>query len=218
MESLMVSSTALIQYPSSLYSWTDRTGITSPDITGPVDLTTLEVGPTSTGSYRSLAVTADCTSPQSVGIIVVLWDDRGNPISVNSGIITLSSWAQNGLGNFIPSYGYGITPPGFVNIDVSCAAGYTILIGSFSIQNVTALGTVATTVGSPIVTGTTTGFTSDFVGKSVVFSADVLKKVYKIKSVTDSFHATLTNPVTFSESTGGTMTMVNPVNLHWKLF
>ena len=76
-------------------------------------------------------ITADGTAMSaSIGIAVVLWDERGNPISVNSGMLTLSGWCKNAAGNYIAANGYGVTPPGFLAVDVSLAAGYTVLVQS----------------------------------------------------------------------------------------
>jgi len=123
-------------YPKTWYTWTDRTGITVPDISGPCSLANLT--PISTADAGTLAITADGTAPSmTIGIAVVLWDERGNPMSVNSGMFTLSGWAKNASGNYITANGYAITPPGFLAVDVSLAAGYTVLV-----QSIIPLGTV----------------------------------------------------------------------------
>ena len=45
-------------------------------------------------------------------------------------MLTLSGWCQNAAGNYIAANGYGVTPPGFLAVDVSHAAGYTVLVQS----------------------------------------------------------------------------------------
>ena len=74
--------------------------------------------PFSTADAGTLVITADGTAmSQSIGVAVVLWDERGNPISVNSGMLTLSGWCKNAAGNYITANGYG-TAPGFLAVDV----------------------------------------------------------------------------------------------------
>ncbi len=115
-------------YPKTWYAWTDRTGITKPDVTGPCQLANLT--PVSTADAGTLVITADGTvGSMPIGIAVVLWDERTNPISVNSGMLTLSGWCKNAAGNYITANGYG-TAPGFLAVDVSLAAGYTVLVQS----------------------------------------------------------------------------------------
>ena len=212
-----LTSQAYASYPMSPYPWTDRFGITKPDVLGPTNLTTLSIGPTGTGNYTSLVITADSVIPMVVGVAVVLWDNRSNPISLGSGMITLSGWGKNAAGYFIPANGYGGDTPGFLSVDVSMAAGYTVLLQSTSVPNYAALGTVTTGVGSPVIVGTSTGFLGTMVGMYVIFSGDSTNTAYQIAGVTDSFHLTLSSPVTWS-SAGQTMSFTNPVNLHWRLF
>ncbi len=117
-----------VGYPKLDFSWTDRTGITTPDVTGPLSTTGLVI--TGTAQAGTLVITADGTAmSMAIGIAVVLWDERGNPISVNSGMLTLSGWCKNAAGNYITANGYG-TAPGFLAVDVSLAAGYTVLVQS----------------------------------------------------------------------------------------
>ena len=66
----------------------------------------------------------------TIGIAVVLWDERGNPISVTSLAITLSGWCKNAGGNYIGANGGTTYAPGFLAVDVSLAAGYTVLVQS----------------------------------------------------------------------------------------
>jgi hypothetical protein len=116
-------------YPKTWYAWTDRTGITVPDVTGPLKLGSYT--PTPAADSGTLVITADGTAmSMAIGIAVVLWDERGNPISVNSGMLTLSGWCKNAAGNFIAANGFGVTPPGFLAVDVSLAAAYTVLVQS----------------------------------------------------------------------------------------
>ena len=85
-------------YPKTWYTWTDRTGITVPDISGPYSLANLT--PCPAADAGTLVITADGTvGSMTIGIAVVLWDERGNPMSVNSGMLTLSGWAKNASGN-----------------------------------------------------------------------------------------------------------------------
>ena len=46
-------------YPKTWYAWTDRTGITNPDVTGPYQLANLT--PVSTADAGTLVITADGT-------------------------------------------------------------------------------------------------------------------------------------------------------------
>ena len=118
-----------VVYPKTAYTWTDRMGVKVPDVTGPLLTTGLAI--TGTANAGTLVVAADGTAmSMSIGVAVVLWDERGNPISVNSGTIMLSGWCKNAAGNYIAANGYGVTPPGFLAIDVSLAAGYTVLVQS----------------------------------------------------------------------------------------
>ncbi len=118
-----------VQYPKTTYAWTDRTGITTPDVTGTRLTTGLVI--TGTGTSGTLVVTADGTAgDMTVGVALVLWDERNNPISVISGTITLSGWLKNSSGYYIAANSLGTNPPGFLAVDVSLAAGYTVLVQS----------------------------------------------------------------------------------------
>ena len=91
-------------YPKTWYAWTDRTGITNPDVTGPYQLANLT--PVSTADAGTLVITADGTAQSmTIGIAVVLWDERGNPISVTSLAITLSGWCKNAGGTTLEPNG-----------------------------------------------------------------------------------------------------------------
>ena len=71
----------------------------------------LALGDHGTADAGTLVITADGTAmSMAIGIAVVLWDERGNPISVNSGMLTLSGWCKNAAGNYITANGYGIRP------------------------------------------------------------------------------------------------------------
>ncbi len=118
-----------VVYPKTGYAWTDRTGITVPDVTGPMSTTSLVV--TGASQAGTLIVTADGTaSSMAIGIAVVLWDERSDPLSVISGMINLSGWLKNAAGHYIPTNGAGGMAPGFLAIDISLAAGYTVLVQS----------------------------------------------------------------------------------------
>ena len=113
-------------FPKTWYAWTDRTGITKPDVTGPCQLANLT--PISTADAGTLVITADCTVPgATIGLALVLWDERGNPISISNGSITASGWATNAAGNYIASSGYSVNA-GYLAFDVSQAAGYNVLV------------------------------------------------------------------------------------------
>ncbi|MBV8312452.1 MAG: hypothetical protein JO344_18875 [Planctomycetaceae bacterium] len=113
-------------YPKTTYAWTDRTGITTPDVSGQYDLANLTQ--ISTADAGTLVITADSTMPGAIiGLALVLWDERGNPISISNGEITTSGWAMNAAGNYIAANGYSITA-GFLAFDVSNAAAYSILV------------------------------------------------------------------------------------------
>src|SRR5271166_2577218 len=113
-------------YPKTWYTWTDRTGITKPDVTGPYQLANLT--PVSTADSGTLVITADCTTAGAIiGLAVVLWDERGNPISISNGTITASGWATNAAGNYVASQGYSLNA-GYLAFDVSQAAGYNVLV------------------------------------------------------------------------------------------
>ena len=118
-------------FPKDWYTWTNRTGISGPDVTGPLSTTTLT--PISTSDAGTLLITADGTVGSTViGITVVLWDENGNPIGGGTSSITLSGWLINAIGNFQAFNGYGLSPSGFLTVDVSNAAGYNILVQSIS--------------------------------------------------------------------------------------
>jgi hypothetical protein len=113
-------------YPKTSYTWTDRKGVTKPDVTGSYQLSNLT--PVSTANAGTLVITADCTTAGAiVGLALVLWDERGNPISVSNGQITASGWATNAAGNYVASQGYSLNA-GYLAFDVSQAAGYSVLV------------------------------------------------------------------------------------------
>ena len=113
-------------YPKTWYTWTDRMGITKPDITGPFQLADLT--PVSAADAGTLVITADCTTAGAIiGLAVVLWDERGNPISISNGNIMASGWATNAAGTYVASSGYSMNA-GYLAVDVSLAAGYNVLV------------------------------------------------------------------------------------------
>ena len=114
-------------YEKSNWTWGERLGVTTPDITGPM------IMPRSWNTYTSSAgtflVAADSVLPSvNIGIVFVLWDNRGNPLSVIPREIYTSGWAKNAAGNYISQSGGD--GPGFAVIDVSLAAGVTYLVQS----------------------------------------------------------------------------------------
>ena len=114
-------------YPKTWYTWTDRTGITNPDVTGPYQLANLT--PVSTADAGTLVITADCTTSDAIiGLAVVLWDERGNPISISNGNITASGWATNAAGNLRRREWIQHERPGYLAVDVCLAAGYNVLV------------------------------------------------------------------------------------------
>ena len=113
-------------YPKTWYTWTDRMGIIKPDVTGPYQLVNLT--PMPTADAGTLVITADFTTPGAIaGLAVVLWDERGNPISISNGTITASGWATNAAGTYVAASGYSVGA-GYLAIDVSQAAGYNVLV------------------------------------------------------------------------------------------
>ena len=166
-----LTSQAYASYPMSPYPWTDRFGITKPDVLGPTNLTTLSIGPTGTGNYTSLVITADSVIPMVVGVAVVLWDNRSNPISVGSGMITLADGRRTRRAiQYLPTdMGVTLQVSRCGRID---GCGYTVLLQSTSVANYAALGTVTTGAGSPVIVGTSTGFLGTMVGMYVIFRAN----------------------------------------------
>lgn len=113
-------------WPKDWYAWTDRMGVTIPDVYGTLHLTDWE--PTSTADAGTLIVTADTSVAGAVvGLALVLWDERGNEISISEGSITTSSWATNAAGYYIAANGFSVNP-GNLAFNVSNAAGYTLLL------------------------------------------------------------------------------------------
>ncbi len=116
-------------WPKTWYGWTDRNGIATADVTGTLSSSTLT--PISISDAGTLVVTVDGNaSSASIGITVVLWDERGFVIGGASSTITLSGWLTNASGNFVAFNPYSVSPPGFLQIDVSNAAGFNILVQS----------------------------------------------------------------------------------------
>jgi len=123
---LSIIDTAVV-YPKTDYAWTDRTGITVPDVTDPLD--TASLTQVSAADAGTLVITADGDVPQSIiGITVVIWDERGYSTSVSTSAITLSTWAKNRAGNYVAQSNG--TAPGFLTVDVSLAASFSVLVQS----------------------------------------------------------------------------------------
>ena len=119
-------------FPKDWYTWTDRLLITTPDVTGPLSTSALPT-PISCADAGMLVIAADgTTASANIGITVVLWDERGNPIGGCTNQITLSGWLTNAAGNYPGINGLGTYPPGFLQIDVSNAAAFNILVQSIT--------------------------------------------------------------------------------------
>ena len=118
-------------WPKTWYGWTDRNGISTADVTGLFSTSSLT--PISTSDAGTLLITADGNvGSTTIGISVVLWDERGFVIGGCTSAITLSGWLTNASGNFVAWNGFGVSPPGFLQVDVSNAVGFNILVQSLS--------------------------------------------------------------------------------------
>jgi len=124
---MTASITTAVVYPKTNYAWTDRTGITAPDTTDALD--TASLTKISAADGGTLVITVDGSVPKAViGIAVVLWDERGISTSIFNGSVTLSTWAKNAAGYYIAANNG--EAPGFLTIDISLAASFTILVQS----------------------------------------------------------------------------------------
>ncbi len=170
-------------------------------------------------------ITAD--SPASgaiVSLACVLWDERNNPISVSTGSLTVSTWCTNSAGNYIASSGNSLGAA-YLPVNVACAAGYNVLVqaiqpGASSYGTVGSI-TLATTTGSPIVTGTGTQFLSQIsVGNYLVFSSDGTLTPYQIASIQSNTSLTLSSNVAAAAAGSGQTAMLCTAafNLHYRLF
>ena len=115
-------------YPKTDYAWTDRLNITVPDVSGTYSLAGIIPSPTADAGNLVVAIDGNLPS-MTIGVAVVYWDERGNPVAVSSANAVLSGWCANAAGNYILANGFGL-PPGFIVANVSMAAGYTVLITS----------------------------------------------------------------------------------------
>ena len=126
---IMPYSTVSLVYPKTIHGWTDRTGITTTDFSGPFTLSTLT--PISTADAGTLVISADSLiGSMSIGIAIVFWDERNHPIGVTSLTMMTSGWAKNAAGYFVASNPGVSYAPGFLAVDVSYAAGYNVLVQS----------------------------------------------------------------------------------------
>ena len=118
-----------VGYPKTAYTWTDRMGVTAPDVTGSLVATGLAITPV--GNAGTLVIAADgTTGSTSVGLAIVTWDERNNPIGVTSLSVILSGWLQTAAKTFVGANAGTTYAPGFLAVDVSNAAGYTVLVQS----------------------------------------------------------------------------------------
>lgn len=116
-------------WPKTWYGWTDRTGIATADVSGVLSSSSLT--PISTSDAGTLLITADGNvGSTTIGITVVLWDERGFVIGGGTSAITLSGWLTNASGNFVAFNGFAASPSGCLQVDVSNAAGFNILVQS----------------------------------------------------------------------------------------
>jgi len=115
-------------WPKDWYAWTDRTSITTPDVTGP---TNVGAGtPIALGDAGTIIIVADSsTASETIQFSVVLWDGptlgqsgRNNPIAVSTGSITTSGWAQNEAGNYIGTNA--------ISVNATMADAYAIFVNS----------------------------------------------------------------------------------------
>ncbi len=116
-------------WPKDWYSWTDRT-VTTPDITGPLNLSTLT--PVSAGDAGTLQIAVDTlASSATLGLIVVGWDSRGNPISASEFIVTTSGWATNSAGYFVMTSS-AVNSDTTIEFPVYNYSGFNVLLESMT--------------------------------------------------------------------------------------
>ncbi len=210
-------------WPKTAYSWTDRTGIYQPDY--PVSLKLSGITPLPAADAGALVITADSNTPQAIlALTLVLWDERGNPISASSGSITTSSVVTNAAGNYIAANGLSLGPA-YQPINVAAAAGYSVHVARITpaanTYGTAGSITLATSTGSAIVTGTGTSFvTSMSVGMWLIFSADTTDTLYQIASIQSNTQVTLTRPVAAAAAGSGqtALACTTLFNLHSRLF
>jgi len=120
-----------VVYPKLYHNWSSRLGITTPDVVAPMSCASLAISPI--GNEGTLVIVVDGAKPSSmVELAIVTWDEGGNPTGVSVLNIHLSGWLKGKNGNFIGCHASPTYQPGFLAIDVSLAAGYTILVQSIT--------------------------------------------------------------------------------------
>ena len=110
------------------YAWTDRTGITNPDVTGPYQLANLT--PVSTADAGTLVITADGTASR--------WRSASPSCSGTNAATRSRSTLNDHTQRVVQERGRELHcgewiwchSPGFLAVDVSLAAGYTVLVQS----------------------------------------------------------------------------------------
>jgi len=116
-------------WPKDWYSWTDRT-VTTPDITGPLNLSSLT--PVSAGDAGTLQIAIDTLAASAtIGIVVVAWDSRGNPISATEFIVVTSGWATNSFGYFVLTSS-ALTTDATIEFPIYNYSGFNVLLESIS--------------------------------------------------------------------------------------
>ncbi len=116
-------------WPKDWYSWTDRT-VTTPDITGPLNLSTLT--PVTASDAGTLQIAVDSLSASTtIGLIVVTWDSRGNPIGATEFIFSTSSWATNSAGYFVMTSSTTSSDP-CIEVPVYNYSGFNVLLESMT--------------------------------------------------------------------------------------
>ena len=174
---------------------------------------------------RALVITGDSTAAGAIcSLAVVLWDERNNPISLSTGQITTSTWCQNAAGDYIASSGNSLGAA-YLPINVACAAGYNVVVqaiqpGASSYGTVGSV-TLATTNGSPTVTGTDTQFLSQIsVGNYLIFSSDGTLTPYQVASIQSNTSLTLSSNIASAAAGSGQTAQLCTAafNLHYRLF
>ncbi len=115
-----------VVYPKTWYTWNDR-AVSAPDFSGTVNLANWQ--PTPAADAGTLLITADFSVPSAqANINVVYWDERGNPMCVAGFGLMASSFALNPQGNYIAGINCTGSYVPMLTLNVSFAAGYTILV------------------------------------------------------------------------------------------
>lgn len=123
-----------VVYPKLYHNWSSRLGITAPDVTGPMSASSLQISPV--GNEGTLVIAVDGTKPSSqVELTIVTWNEVGDMTGVTTLGVNLSGWLTTKQGTYIGCQACSRYNPGFLAIDVSLAAGYTILVQSMTRRN-----------------------------------------------------------------------------------